>query len=164
MPAAGAIGLVIKSLILIGCLAVAGWFLVRHGTSIAAWWRGLFARGDAEEEVEDVTATAEEVQATPPRAFASFEDPFAVGSPPAESIVTTFAALEAFAGERGVRRDPGETPAEFQRRLIRQMPTLAHPSAAVVEAYNRLLYGGGVVPGEADLVAAKTLWREMLAG
>jgi Domain of unknown function (DUF4129) len=155
-----AIANLIKPLILLACIAVVGYFLWTQWSAIQQWWQNLFHR---EGSSQNVTNGSTEVtqSAIPPRPFHSFTNPFQNASDPRQALLTTFAALEAFAREQGVARKNDETPSEFLQRMRSRLPDLAAGSAMVVDAYNRLLYGGIQRPTAGDLRAAEALWQKM---
>jgi hypothetical protein len=82
----------------------------------------------------------------PPPPFSSFRDPFRSGvadrMTPEAAVRYTFAALEAWAHERGLGRRPGETPLEFMRRIGNEYPALADEARALGDHYAGLAYAG----------------------
>jgi hypothetical protein len=155
-----AIANLIKPIILLACVVVVGYFLWTQWSAIQEWWRNLFHR-----DRSTASGTTDSVDVgpavIPPRPFHSFTNPFQNASDPRQALLTTFAALEAFAREQGVARKNDETPSEFLQRMRSRLPDLAAGSAIVVDAYNRLLYGGIQRPTAGDLRAAEALWQQM---
>lgn len=162
VPSASAIGGLIKALILIGCVGVVVWFVRKHAAEIAAWWRS-WRQKPSTELADDEPANRPPEPVKRARPFSSFHNPFDTTSSPSEAIVTTFSALQSFATEHGIERGDDETPAEFQRRLVAAMPELATPTAGVIDAYNRLVYGGGASPQDNEVADAKKLWKTMIS-
>ncbi len=97
----------------------------------------------------------------PPRRFHHYRNPFEQGSGaqknPAELVVYTFEALEAWASDRGEPRLAEQTPQEFIGSVIDPAAPEARWLAVL---YNRLAYGeGGITSQEADEL--KGVWRIM---
>src|SRR5262249_47319032 len=80
----------------------------------------------------------------PPRPFAAFRDPFLSGTAermsPDELVRYSFEALLAWAQERGLPRQPGETPLEFVDRLSGEYPKLEEAILPLVNDYAGLAY------------------------
>jgi len=97
----------------------------------------------------------------PARRFHHYRNPFESGAAaqrtPAELVVYTFEALEAWASDRGEPRLAEQTPQEFINSVIDP----AAPEARwLATLYNRLAYGeGGITAQEADEL--KEVWRTM---
>ncbi|MEM9828964.1 MAG: DUF4129 domain-containing protein, partial [Planctomycetota bacterium] len=151
-----------KLLILLGCLGFLAYFLHKNWAAIRAWWEGLFRR---EHDAPAASATSDSAAATtqrsPPPPFASLADPFASQADPRATVLKTYAALESYGNEIGTLRGTDETPSEYQQRLAKHDANLAAHAAPVVDAYNRLIYGGQNAPIARDLPAAESLWRFM---
>ncbi|HND53937.1 MAG TPA: DUF4129 domain-containing protein, partial [Pirellulaceae bacterium] len=117
--------------------------LVRDWRAFWARWTGRPVRDDAD------TPVAAAPPPRPPR-LADFPDPFATGvanrSTPAELVRYSFAALEAWAWERGCPRPPEQTPLEFAQTIGRQEEAVARPARNLAEWYNQLAYAGGNLP------------------
>ena len=155
LPAAS--GPLLKALVLLGCLGFVAYFLYRYGRDLLA-----MLRGETSQEIDDfVDRPQPSDRATPPRPFSSFRNPIGDNVDRGDAIVTTFAALEAFAREQGLRRGVEETPSEFAIRLRRGMPQLADDGTGVIDAYNRWAFGGNQRPTDADMRRAAALWRQM---
>src|SRR5262249_12694696 len=86
--------------------------------ALRSFWEGLFGGAKAGSGGEGGEAGPAPV---PLRPFASYGNPFAdgrAGRMTADELVRyTFAALQAWAAERGWGRQTGETPLEFAERL-----------------------------------------------
>lgn len=128
------------------------------------WWRNLFARkpGAGGREADD--EPADDGPTRPP--FDSFSNPFADGTArrrsPADVVAYTFAALDAWAWERGRGRQPGETPTEFAIRLGHEEERLDEPGFQLAELYVRALYAKGQLPADA-LKTARAVWDTLAA-
>jgi hypothetical protein len=59
---------------------------------------------------------------------------------PAALVVYTFQALEAWAREMGLPREPFETPVEFATRLSAEFPPLGPGIRHLAETYARIAY------------------------
>jgi hypothetical protein len=108
--------------------------------ALQAWWEGLLGRRESEPEAE-----TDEVRRMPaPRPFASYANPFLDGraehlSPDALARYS-FEALEAWASERSLGRQPEETPLEFAERLCTEVPKLEAEVRSLGGLYVRLAY------------------------
>jgi len=116
--------------------------------ALEAWWQALFgwrARGDRQAEEVGSPAAVKR-----PRPFASFRNPFLDGASnqrsPEELVRYSFEALQALAAERGVGRNPDETPLEFAGRLGEDLPAIESEAQQLVALYARAAYGGGRLP------------------
>ncbi len=83
--------------------------------------------------------------APPPRPFAHFANPFVTGeaakSSPRHLLIYTYAALQAWAEERGMPPHCAQTPMEFAERLGLQQPHVADEAAQLALVYSHLVYG-----------------------
>jgi hypothetical protein len=107
--------------------------------ALSRWWQNLWRRKPKVES--DASAAAE---AAPPP-FASFANPFAAGKTtlsPDELVRYSFAALEAWAWQRHLGRDVGETPLEFVHRISEDAPALEAEARRLADYYVGLAYGG----------------------
>jgi hypothetical protein len=116
------------------------------------WWQG-----ELPEAILDTPEAAE-----PPRPFATFRDPFATGEAdgmsPAELVRYSYEALEAWAHERDLGRQTGETPLEFAERLAQDFPGLDRPGLELANLYVALAYARkGPTPKQADEL--RHFWR-----
>ncbi|MEZ6153356.1 MAG: DUF4129 domain-containing protein [Pirellulaceae bacterium] len=144
-------------------------YLVTHPGDIArlwrelqAWWGKLWGgrgQGSAQPTVE--TADAEERSTRRP--FASFANPFAGQLSrwsPAEVVVHSFAALEAWAAERGRPRRDQETTAEFARHIARGVPAVAAPAQQAAQMLDQLMFAGWQ-PQLSDVQPLADLWHAL---
>lgn len=83
-------------------------------------------------------------------ALASFNEE-AVAS---DAIVAAWVGLEETARDAGIVRGRSETPAEFTLRLIIRTEAIREPAEALLRAYEKVRFGGGVAT-EADRHAAR---------
>jgi hypothetical protein len=129
--------------------------------NLLAWLQGLFARkprGSAaggDEPAED---------AGPRRVpFGAFSNPFTDGTArrrtPADLATYTLSALDAWAGDHGAGRRPGETPGEFAARLGDEFPRLDAAGRAADLAV-RALYSRRPLPADAPKALA-ALWKQL---
>ena len=135
---------------------------------LARWWNSLFG-GPKENATVDPSGIAD-LQAAPPRPFASFRNPFGVEKDPRRIVVITAQAFDAWARERGFARRQDETPSEFVQRLkaaSRQRQDaralfgpIDGPSDRLTMAYDRIVFGRGVAQ-QRDLDAAQQIWQHM---
>jgi hypothetical protein len=158
LPALGKLGTIIKWIVFIVLGLVVLFFLLRSGLqflanftdwarrlleALRAWWAALFggraAReggGEAAEEGEEETPYV--------RPFASYADPFESGLAervsPNQVVRYSFEALQAWARERGLGRNPHETPLEFANRLGREVPALEEEVRRAAGLYVRVAY------------------------
>jgi hypothetical protein len=112
--------------------------------ALDAWWQNLFGRKKPEAE----PVTAEQTQARKrPRPFSSFDNPFRDGTAahlsPDEIATYSFEALQSWAWERGLGREPEETPLEFAERLTSEVPALETEVRGLAGMYARVAYARG---------------------
>ncbi|TWT79975.1 hypothetical protein CA13_13870 [Planctomycetes bacterium CA13] len=139
--------------------AVIAAFLWINRDAILAWWESLWNRRSsdlAKQEDEFI----DEDSSVPPRSFASFRNPIGSENDPRRVIVITFQALEAWAREQGTVRRRDETPSEFLKRIATAVPSMSTAAMQVVDAYNRVVYGGGKAH-PSDVRAAESVWNQM---
>ncbi|TMQ31827.1 MAG: DUF4129 domain-containing protein [Planctomycetota bacterium] len=130
---------------------------------LSAWWAGLFG-GKGGAEMESAAATAE--RKARPRPFASFHNPFLDGSAqqqsPEEVVRYSFEALHSWAWERGLGRQPEETPIEFADRLVQDFPAMDTQTRRLASLYARVAYAHGRLT-PASLGAVKEFWDRLQA-
>jgi uncharacterized membrane protein YgcG len=130
---------------------------------LSAWWAGLF--GAKGEGGTDTAAAAAAVKVRP-RPFASFHNPFLDGSAqqqsPEEVVRYSFEALHSWAWERGLGRQPEETPIEFADRLVQDFPALDTQTRRLAFLYARVAYAHGRLTA-ASLGAVKEFWDRLQA-
>lgn len=164
----GALGSILRPLIWIAVI-VGGVILAivfRHQIiaflrEIAEIWRGIW-RIAFPARPRPVVETA--VVKEPPRPFSSFANPFrngrARGASPDELVKYTFAALAAWAQERGAPHLPEETPLEFAARASGQFPELGAGPNRLAGWLARSLYARQLPPDEC-LATLRELWDAM---
>lgn len=115
------------------------------------WLRGLFQGRKREEEDG---STSDDPQASGPERvpFSAFSNPFRDGRAremsPEELLAYSFAAYDAWAGDQGLAREPGETPNEFAARLAGIYPPLNGTGTHMVMLYVQSLYSQGSLPAD----------------
>ena len=131
--------------------------------SLRQWrefWQRLWAKTRKRATAED--AGPNQPQGTPLAAFSAFVDPFAEGSSqcytPEELVRYTFAALEAWARQRGSPRQPDQTPDEFARRLAVGDPPLAEPVRYLANVYAQAAYAPQALR-KVKAAPLEELWR-----
>jgi hypothetical protein len=122
---------------------------------------GVVEQGPAKKKEAEVVAGVVEEEARP---FAWYRNPWADGTAGQrtlrELIRFTFAALQAWAAERGVLREIGETPLEFAARVGDEAPALAEAVERFVELYLRAEYSGGRLPA-ASADEVRRFWERL---
>ncbi len=128
--------------------------------TLRAWWEGLWGGGGAAAAQEEKAA-----ERPKPRPFASFRDPFLTGQADVlteEALVRySFEALEAWATERGLGRQAGETPLEFAGRVGGEFPVLEGDAARLANLYASLAYAPDGLPGS-DREALRQFWQVLV--
>jgi hypothetical protein len=126
------------------------------------FWASLFASRKQEATEAAAGTSAEPQEYHPP--FSAFPNPFADGSAgrmsAAELVRYTFAAVQAWARERGMARHPGETPLEFVGRVAGDLPTLEDALRRLVMLYGRAAYARGPLPAGSD-DAMRQFWDRL---
>jgi len=134
-------------------------FLRQMLEELKSIWNDLFGR----KHPAEASAGAEEPRPIP-RPFAAFADPFANGaaarSTPDQLVRYTFAALEAWAFERGAARRPEATPHEFAQQLGNRSAELAADVQSLANLYAQITYARGSLSPEC-LPTLKRLWRRL---
>jgi hypothetical protein len=125
-----------------------------------AWWARLFG-WDKQQEEADADEEQEQVLARP---FAAFADPYESGDaarwPARQLVAYTFAALEAWARERGLARQVGETALEFSERLGNEVPTLEADLRRLAALVARAAYAPGAMPAT-TAETLRPLWQQL---
>lgn len=127
------------------------------------FWANLFGGGRKTTEKEE-QAEREERQLRE-RPFASFHNPFAGGRSDMampELIRYTFAAAQAWARERDLGRQPGETPLEFAGRIGAEVPALEADLQRLAVLYARAVYARGGLPGD-SVAVLRQFWQRLEA-
>ncbi len=155
--------------IIYGLLAAAGMYvLFRHWSQLievlAKLWAALLGLFVSKSETPGRHAGDEETPPARRRPFASFEDPFFSGAarrmPPAQLVIYTFEALEAWAREQIVERPTEQTPLEFAQELGRRVPALAKDVTQTTQLYVRVAYSQKNPSGD-FLETLERMWRRM---
>jgi hypothetical protein len=121
---------------------------------LEAWrnfWANLFGgRRKRPEAGEGESAEGGEVYREPEEPFSAFPNPFETGAarrwPPQELVRYTFAAVQAWARERDLGRQAGETALEFVRRVGDEVPALEAELLRIADLYGRAAYARGGLP------------------
>ena len=130
-------------------------------------WGSLFGRGDrAFPADEDPQVEKNFKPRTPPRPFATYVDPFSTSSQrlsPAQIVTHSFAALEAWGAEHGMRRQEEQTAAEFARILSRRAASLGDSPVQAAQFLDRLMFAGWQ-PQIGEVQPLKDLWVKLRKG
>jgi hypothetical protein len=177
-PTLGKFGTILKWIVFIVLGLVVLFYLLRSGLrflanftdwarrlleALRAWWAALFGGGAARERGGEGVEEAEED--TPyVRPFASYADPFesgmAGGVSPNQVVRYSFEALQAWARERGLGRNPQETPLEFANRLGREVPALEDEVRRAAGLYVRVAYAKANLKA-GSLEGLRSFWRRL---
>ncbi|HEY7154106.1 MAG TPA: DUF4129 domain-containing protein [Gemmataceae bacterium] len=127
------------------------------------FWANLFGgrRQTTEEEEQD----EQEEETLHERPFAAFPNPFAGGRSGMalpELIRYTFAAVQAWARERGLGRQRGETPLEFAERVGADVPALEKDLHRLSVLYARAVYARGGLPSD-SVEVLRQFWQRLEA-
>jgi hypothetical protein len=158
--------------IVLAVVAIVGgiYFVVKHlanftdwAKGLLDWFRGLFRKKPRQNGTARSDEAAEVGVERPPP-FDAFSNPFADGSAkqrePRELIEYTFLALEAWAWDRSVPRESGETATEFVARLGEEYPKLDAPGQVLAKLSAHALYSRGAVPKDTEWMLPK-LWAAL---
>jgi hypothetical protein len=165
----GAFGQILKWIALIVGIVVGGYLLIRFLARSNAWFRSLwlalqalFARRPGNDETGSAADTAQESWS--PRPFAEYADPFLTGAaerePPAHVVRYSFEALESWAWENHMQRQPEETPLEFAERIGGQVPALDPHVRRVADLYARVTYARQT-PNQQGLAILRLFWQHL---
>ncbi|HEY7326707.1 MAG TPA: DUF4129 domain-containing protein [Gemmataceae bacterium] len=127
------------------------------------FWANLFGAGKKTADEEE--CVEQEEQRLRERPFASFSNPFAggrTGMAMPELIRYTFAAAQAWARERDLGRQPGETPLEFAQRIGTEVPALEADLHRLALLYARAVYARGGLPGD-SMALLRQFWQRLEA-
>ncbi len=126
-------------------------------------WLSLFGSAEEKRKARKKKGVAVGV-VEEPRPFAWYRNPWDDGTAGQrtlqELIRFTFAALQAWAAERGVLRELGETPLEFAARVAEEAPALAEDVDRFVGLYLRAEYAGGRLPS-ASTEEVRRFWERL---
>jgi hypothetical protein len=130
--------------------------------ALQAWWQNLFGWWSTGPREEAEGEDAERGWTRLP--FAAYPDPFRDGMAsrytPEELVRYSFEALQAWAWERDLARQPGETPLEFVHRLGGEFPGLEADARRLVSLYVRAAYARGALPASCPAVA-RQFWNRL---
>ncbi len=131
-----------------------------------AWrrfWAALFGRrreNDSAAGAED--SLAEQAERVVP--FSAFANPFETGRAermtPRQLVRYSFEALEAWARERDLARQAGETALEFAQRLGNEVPALEAPAQQLAQLLARAEYARGELPTSTTAVL-RHFWERL---
>lgn len=127
------------------------------------FWANLF--GSRQQRVEEEHWSEQEEERRREQPFASFPNPFAggrSGMAAAELIRYTFAAVQAWAREHDLGRQPGETPLEFASRVGAEVPALEKDLHRLAVLYARAVYARGGLPAD-SLSVLRRFWQRLEA-
>jgi hypothetical protein len=157
---------------------VVGFYLVRSGLhwlanftnwaknlleSLRSWWESLFGGRKKQPVLADGDADPEE-RILAPRPFALFPDPFLDGTAertsPNQLVRYSFEALQSWAWERKLGREPADTPREFVERLVAELPALDREARGLAALYARVAYArSNLGPGALDPL--RQFWQRL---
>ena len=128
------------------------------------FWAGLFAGWGGRKTEAEGQEEEEPAPARPERPFASFANPFDTGAADRwkarELVRYTFAALQAWARERDLGRQDGETPLEFSERVAGEVPALEAELRQLAALYARAAYARGALPGN-TVEVVRRFWERL---
>ncbi|HEY7312449.1 MAG TPA: DUF4129 domain-containing protein [Gemmataceae bacterium] len=125
------------------------------------FWANLF--GGQRQTAEEKEQVEQEERKLRERPFASFRNPFAggrSGMAAPELIRYTFAAVQAWARERDLGRQPGETPLEFANRVGGEVPALEKDLQRLAALYARAVYARGGLPAD-SMDVLRQFWQRL---
>jgi hypothetical protein len=130
--------------------------------ALHALWARLFGGGTTQPKAEASIVERE----VPLRPFAAFRNPFRDGSAakrsPQDLVQYSFAALQAWAFERGLARADDETPLEFAFRLGEELPPLNEDVRKLAILYARVVYARGSLPAGSPAMVEQ-FWNQLEA-
>ncbi|PQO38111.1 DUF4129 domain-containing protein [Blastopirellula marina] len=159
-----ALGDLVKLIVYAGVAALIVFIIWKFHEDIAkAWadfWNSLFGGKKKESAEEEEAAPVQK----PRRRFSSFRNPFQDPTwkkkPAEEWVRYSFAALEAWADERGHARKEEQTPGEFAVMLEQHFDDLTENVRRAADLYGQVAYGSGKAPGE-TLEILRQLWQNL---
>lgn len=160
------VGVVVAGIVVFAILRFLANFTGWASRLLAAWsrfWESLFGRRGGNEKEEEGTGMRK--RARPELPFSSFHNPFRLGQKwsPYEMACYTFAAFEAWARDRGLGRQRGETPLEFAERIGAEVPALEGDARRLALIYARGLYGPAELPFAVNEVL-RQVWQSLETG
>jgi len=127
------------------------------------FWANLFGGGRRTTEEEEQGECEEQQLHQQP--FSSFANPFVGGGMEMaipELVRYTFAAAQAWARERDLGRQPGETPLEFAHRVGAEVPALEADLHRLAVLYARAVYARGGLPSD-SIDVLRQFWQRLEA-
>lgn len=168
----GIVPAMLKVLYYLGVFAFVGFFAWKFRAQIRAaiadflqaireLWARLFGS-----QATPAPAAAEDSPSVPvARTFADFADPFAGGAAtrmsPRQLVIYSFAATEAWAGERGCGRDSEQTPHEFANQVATQCGSLRDELRLLVDLYCQAAYAPQAPLPAGDVRRLAGLWTKL---
>jgi hypothetical protein len=157
-------------------LCKVGLAFLKHLANFTTWARNLLAALQSlwarlfgwmeRDSVAGGAAVQEEPMQAPLRPFSSYGNPFTTGvaekSPPVALVRYSFEALQAWAREAHIGREPGETPLEFVERLGGEVPALEDESRSLGNLYVHAAYAGHRLNSE-SLALLRQFWQQLHA-
>lgn len=164
------LGPLIKWLTIAVLAAIVLYYVATHPGEVAKLWRdllnllaGLFGRPHKPNAAVAVRHSAPQQSPVQRRTFQSYANPFAQnlnGWQAAQVIEHSFAALEAWAAERGRPRQTDQTAEEFARKLVTELPQLVKLPTQAAAMLDRVMFAGWT-PSIQDLTPLAELWRKL---
>jgi hypothetical protein len=152
---------ILKGIIYLVLLAIIAAFIWFNRAVVAELWRRIsdWLTGRQAGTTTSMINQMESLEPTKPsRPFASFTDPLARSVDPRRAVIETFQATEAWYREQGQPRRGDETPQEYANRLSKSGTVDPAALNRLIEAYNRVVYGGGPADQD-DLKSVKIIWQ-----
>jgi len=169
---AGSVYNFLRTALLVIAAVVMGWWLFRCRHLLLEMARSLTAAiRDFFRKLLDMMPArrpARRDEPAPPRPrlrpLSEYQNPFYAGKehgrPPAEIILYTYDAVQAWAREQGMEPHPEQTAREFCREMAARAPELAAPYRQLAFLYAHAAYGTRL-PADFDLEPLKELWRQL---
>jgi hypothetical protein len=167
--ATSTVGQVLKWIAIIVGILIAGYFVIKFLANFNSWFKALLLAiqnlfGKKEENQAAAAAVEEEEEEWTPKPFAEYPDPFLTGAaetqPPAQVVRYSFEALESWAWENHLARQPDETPSEFAERLGAQVPKLDAHVKRVADLFARITYARQT-PTKNALPVLRQFWQAL---
>jgi hypothetical protein len=170
-PAAG-LYVFLRATVMIVAGIVAGWWLIRCRHLLGEMFRmGWAALRDYLRKLLELVPARKPARPSAPgyapaprRPLSDFKNPFYAGKeyarPPAEIILYTYDALQAWAGEQGIEPRPEQTAREFCQAMAGPLPEAAAALRHLSYLYAHAAYGERL-PADCDLEPLKELWRRL---
>jgi hypothetical protein len=172
VDAAGRVYTLLRMALLAGAALTACWWLVRCRYLLLEMLRSCVAAiRDFFRQLLDLVPARKPSRPAGPEAprqqrrpLAEFKNPFFTGKesarPPAEIILYTYDALQAWTREQGMEPRPEQTAREFCERAGERLPELAAPLRHLSFLYAHAAYGEHL-PAECDLEPLREIWRRL---